>query len=250
MTQADKGSVRLRKARMVAALRAQGLSTTQVAAELRISRSYANTLISDPDGTKDKSRKQKYSGICDICGGPTSGANGRAQAPKRCKDCFPRTPKYWTAERIVAAIQEWAREHNGAPPAASEWLGQVEGSIGQYAKGPRSASGVHRRWPPVTTVQREFGSWANAIEAAGFPKPTVGRYTRSTTTRAKISAVQRKIDYDKLVELHHQGLTASEIAAAIGCSEGTVHGLRAKLGLKSTRRRGGLLNTLFEQLGQ
>jgi hypothetical protein len=56
---------------------------------------------------------------------------------------------YWTTERIIEAIQAWAREH-GKPPAAKDWL----------------ATGVGH--PSNATVRDRFGSWNAGLEAAGF----------------------------------------------------------------------------------
>lgn len=58
-------------------------------------------------------------------------------------------PKVWTREKIIAAIQAFAAEH-GRPPTSTE-----RPSMAQQSK-------------------REFGSWADAVEAAGFAKPTRG----------------------------------------------------------------------------
>lgn len=65
------------------------------------------------------------------------------------------TPSAWTAEQIVAVIRAHAAEH-GTPPTNNAWL---------------KATAEH---PSGSTVYRIFGSWASAIEAAGFPRPTRG----------------------------------------------------------------------------
>src|SRR4051794_21683112 len=67
------------------------------------------------------------------------------------------THRRWSAEAILAAIQHSAAEH-GRPPTSSEWL-------------VNRPPGV----PSVYVVQIRFGSWANAVEAAGFPRPHLGR---------------------------------------------------------------------------
>lgn len=66
---------------------------------------------------------------------------------KRRKDAG--VAKWWTRERVIAAIQEWAREH-GEPPRSLEW---------------RRATPA---FPHDATVKRLFGSWNAAIAAAGF----------------------------------------------------------------------------------
>jgi hypothetical protein len=61
----------------------------------------------------------------------------------------------WSKDTIIAAIQRWATEH-GAPPTANSWSKKQDGC------------------PACSTVLKHFGSWANAIEAAGFPRPVRG----------------------------------------------------------------------------
>jgi hypothetical protein len=55
----------------------------------------------------------------------------------------------WTADLILYSIDLWARRY-GRPPAANEW---------------DRAGADH---PSRQTVQRVFGTWNAAIEAAGF----------------------------------------------------------------------------------
>jgi len=61
----------------------------------------------------------------------------------------------WEKAEIIDAIQRWRREY-GEPPTSTEWARHIEG------------------YPTTSTVKARFGSWANAIEAAGFPRPTRG----------------------------------------------------------------------------
>jgi hypothetical protein len=133
-----------------------GLSVNRCARELGISVSYAYDCYNDPDGIIKKKLIEQYAGICEICGAKTSGSNGKKLAPKRCKKHHTGgPPKKWTNELIIEAIQEWHLEH-GDIPGANDW-----------AKTDRPD------WCPATnTVYRNFGSWNNAIVAAGFtPRP-------------------------------------------------------------------------------
>jgi hypothetical protein len=57
---------------------------------------------------------------------------------------------YWTTERIIEALQQWAHAHDGKPPAARDWV----------------TTGVNH--PTNKTVQERFGSWNAGLEAAGF----------------------------------------------------------------------------------
>lgn len=152
-------------------LKGQGMSGVAIATRLGISHSFVYALLNDPDGTRDRKRKLGYAGACIDCGSPTDGSNG-TNTPERCFECahdYQRVVlKYWTRERVVDAIQRWAREH-GTPPLADEWI----------------KSDPERGYPTRTSVYRgthrsssPFDSWADAIEAAGFPRPRVGDYER------------------------------------------------------------------------
>lgn len=69
---------------------------------------------------------------------------------------------YWTPDRVIAAIQLWAAEHDGQQPLAREWL----------LRQP------DRRFPSVWAVTQRFGTWNNAITSAGFEAKHGGRPPR------------------------------------------------------------------------
>ena len=65
----------------------------------------------------------------------------------------PRAGFRWTPETIVYAITLWHRKHS-RPPTVCEW---------------EQAGENH---PSTMTVRRVFGSWNDAIHAAGYtPRP-------------------------------------------------------------------------------
>lgn len=119
----------------------------------------------------DRCRKRQYAGECVDCGGVTN-ANGSAGiiAAPRCSPCSHRREheaRYWTPERIIAAIRAWKAEH-GQRPMSTDW---------QTTN--RDAS----RYPPANTVQRVFGTWSAAIMAAVGEHTSVGvRRPRTTLT--------------------------------------------------------------------
>lgn len=163
---------RLALARRVATMRAGGMFHRDVAETLGISRSYAAELASDPDGSRARARKDSYRGACIDCGRPTSGSNGTTGAPERCAACrkaYERSLKFWTRERVIDAIQRFAAEH-GRPPKATEW--NIAHSDDDY---PASSS----VYVTPTNPTSPFASWADAIEAAGFPRPAVGKHERT-----------------------------------------------------------------------
>lgn len=164
MTRAEKHAAIMR-------LRALGWSRADVAAELGMSVSGIDNLICDPDGSKQRTRRKRYQGVCETCGAATTGCNGRVNAPRFCANCAPDAYRMWTRDQIIAAIRRWASEH-GCPPVATDW---------------QSARPANAYWPYDSTVSTVFGCWANGIEAAGFARPLVGQYQK--TQRGKREAI-------------------------------------------------------------
>jgi hypothetical protein len=67
--------------------------------------------------------------------------------------------QYWTEERIIRAVQAWAKRHDGKPPKYNDWS---RAAI-------KTGGSMH---PSRVTVEERFGSWNAAIAAAGFvPNP-------------------------------------------------------------------------------
>lgn len=58
--------------------------------------------------------------------------------------------KYWTQERIMQAFRDWERLHGSPPKSSTLW------------KKSRSEEPMH---PTDRVVQREYGTWAAALEA-------------------------------------------------------------------------------------
>ncbi|HXK40223.1 MAG TPA: hypothetical protein VJ837_05310, partial [Candidatus Paceibacterota bacterium] len=168
----DTAKSRQEKSDRVTNLYVSGFTQQQVASMLGLSYSYVNSLINDPTGAEEDRRKRKHHGVCVDCGAHTFNGGAR-NVPKRCQPCAKKyeseTQTIWTREACIAGIQGWAALH-GEPPKATDWLKQVEGSPGQYIKGPRAEWVGKRRWPTVQAIQREFGSWSNGLEAAGFTR--------------------------------------------------------------------------------
>lgn len=161
------GMTRAEKHARVVALQRSGLTVREVALKLGMSDGGVATLINDPDGSKQRARRERYRGKCEDCGKPTDGSNGKDKAPRWCRACIGDHVRIWTREAVIDAIQLWASGHDGHPPTASQWMRASECG----------------RFPAATTVYRStvnksavFYYWADAIEAAGFPRPLVGIY--------------------------------------------------------------------------
>lgn len=139
------------------------LTHRQRAALLGMSYGAYWNLLNDPDGAKQKARREKYKGVCERCGAETR-SDGTSRPSRLCVVCA--TPeKFWTRERIIDAIQRFAAT-NGRPPTAAEWI-RADRENGYP---PRS---VVYRQPSCKTAP--FASWADAIKAAGFTRPRIGK---------------------------------------------------------------------------
>lgn len=159
-------------------MRSLGMTHKEIGEVLGVARSTIAAEL-DPDyRAKVRARRRRYGGVCVDCGRTTDGSAGRWKAPKRCRECreeYQRTVKKWTRPRIIAAIQVFYDLH-GRPPRATEFspaLARSHTTPERWEEILRlHASGD---WPQYTAVRREFGSWNNAIRAAGFKPSPPGR---------------------------------------------------------------------------
>jgi transcriptional regulator with XRE-family HTH domain len=200
---------RLALAVRVAELRANGLTYREVAVELGISRSYASGLAIDPDGSGDRERKDRYQGTCRECGAPTTGSDGRALAPTRCANCEARynhESRYWTRERIIDAIQQFAAVH-GRPPIADEWI-RPDHEHGYPARSTVYNSHNGRKDPP-------FEKWADAIEASGFPRPTTRRRTMTEQRKGYVVLQETEAGVWTEIGTYDQGAQILALNAAL-----------------------------------
>lgn len=150
------------------------LTRKEISARLGISLTYVSELLTDPDGEKAKARKERYRRPCPRCGTLMCGSDGLhgKSSPSLCHMCAREEAKkrrIWTREAIIEAIQEFAQEH-GRPPLAMEWSSSRDNRYPAY-------SSVYRHRGKKGMYQ-PFASWADAIEAAGFPRPRRGQKVR------------------------------------------------------------------------
>lgn len=160
----------------------------------------------------ERCRKRSYDLECVVCGGRVDGTTPSKMADATTPVCLACTGDYyatWTREAIVCAIQEWADEHGGIPPAASDWLrARARGTVGTCS---------------VDQVRRRFGTWNAAIIAAGFePHATgpVGGYKR-LTAQQRTAAIRR----------YAAGESSVSIAADLGCAPASVTKAARKAGV-------------------
>jgi hypothetical protein len=74
-------------------------------------------------------------------------------------------PSTWNAERIIAALRDWA-DLVGDPPRVLDWC-PVERSEQLYRA--QVWERHYPRWPEASTVVRTLGSWRQALITAGLP---------------------------------------------------------------------------------
>lgn len=152
-----------------ARLRAEGWLLREIAEQFGVATQTVDTWLQDPDGARIRARKDSYAKPCVDCGAMTSGSEGRREEP-RCHQCAAikhgAEAKIWTREAITLAIEEWAHLH-GEPPAVPDWNPTQARILNDEPRARRfeDADGI---WPHAQSVRRAFGSWAAAIEAAGF----------------------------------------------------------------------------------
>ena len=115
----DKASQRTREC--VELVEREGLGTREIAERLGVATSTVGAALGDPTGEADRSRKAKGIRPCADCGAPCN-TDGKVIEPNlRCKACAAKASRRWSQEKIIAAIREWAAEHDGKPPKAGHW---------------------------------------------------------------------------------------------------------------------------------
>lgn len=167
-------------------LRDLGLPVHAIARELGVSR-WSVLRALEPDRyhrqlARARALKEGYRGRCEECGASTSGCNGPGKAPRLCSGCSHQkqhAERHWTAEVILDGIRRYASEH-GHPPVSTLSSGQSLEPRPDYL-------------PGLIPIFREFGSWANAIEAAGFTRPVVGHNLYGSKTKFDLESVCERI---------------------------------------------------------
>lgn len=152
---AETKPTRAERAVMAQALRSEGLKYREIAERMRLSISYVQSLVKDPEDIETRKRKASYVKPCPRCGNPaaSSGNDGKDTPPRLCEPCYlaeKHDTRFWTRERIIEWIRAYVAEHGSVPPA---------GVLVTTAVGMGTA-----------TVRREFPNegWRAAVRAAGF----------------------------------------------------------------------------------
>lgn len=159
------------KIREARRLKGSGLSSTGIGRTLGVS---ASTI-----------RNWCLGGECEDCGTPITYDTAKYAPVRRCVDCqlaWRHDQKVWTRDAVIDAIRRYAAAH-GRPPSAAAWL-HVDPANNYPNRGSVYQSSGNLGSP--------FPTWADAIEAAGFPRPRRGHYARTAATRRRASESQRR----------------------------------------------------------
>ncbi len=77
-------STREARYKVAVRLRRQGLTGRVIAERMGVSPSYVADILSDPDRSKTLARRERYRGVCEVCGNPTDPSGGYALQRTRC----------------------------------------------------------------------------------------------------------------------------------------------------------------------
>ena len=200
-------------------LRDEGLGYSLISRELDVPYStvkrWTDAEYAERQRAVSRAVKERYRGTCIDCGRPTNGSNGPNTASAYCLHCAPNAYyKVWTRERIIDAIRRYAYL-NGRPPRAHDW------KRADPINGFPCFSNVYKN---TGAPNAPFDNWADAIHAAGFPRPDVGRYGREGTAGLhdiSIAALRFVADNSPCAPSH--------LRAKIGGGRGRANGLLASL---------------------
>jgi hypothetical protein len=142
------------------------------------------------------------------CGVDRYTGDGLNTRIERCDDCARKRRRKIGMKYIVDSINEWA-DLFGVPPTAADWNLHMARNAGQEWKVARHES-TGRPWPDVSTVQKLYGSWNAAIEAAGWEPRPPGLYGRD----GELDEV-----CEEIAEQYRSGVSAYALARQYGLSE-------------------------------
>lgn len=213
-------------------LRSQGWVNQRIANALGLTYSGLRNIINDPDGSKQKARRERYRGTCAECGKHTDGSSG-FNAPNLCAHCNGLASRVWTRENIIEAIRSWAAEHGEPPRSRVEWLHACPDGTHP------TATSVYRGRDGKSNPGAPFATWNEAIEAAGFEPRQIGKYERTPEQLELLRTMNlgrpgkkgpnpklRRFDYDEARRLHDAGVSITDLAARFGV---TYSGMRSAL---------------------
>jgi hypothetical protein len=161
---------------------------------------------------------------CEDCGVEIRDRN--KDMTSRCRECHEAKTFEDGCERVISKIHEWIALY-GKPPSAVDWNPNQAIGIGRPDKAKRYREGD---WPSATTAQYLFGSWSNALEAAGLSRslPTYG-YGRYPGDDPKMRS--------EAVRLYAADLSAQKVADRLGISAESVRRWTREAGVTALAAR-------------
>jgi DNA-binding CsgD family transcriptional regulator len=108
---------RKQQAERIEALAERGLGSEEIADRLGLARSTVNKYRRDPDGERERARRERYRGRCRGCGRRTRGSDGPDRAREWCRECAPLRRRRWSDAQMLEAIRDWTRLNRRAADA-------------------------------------------------------------------------------------------------------------------------------------
>jgi hypothetical protein len=129
----------------------------------------------------DRCRKLQNARQCLDCGKTINLDGARTNPSILCVTCRGRYQREQSRAWILRSISEWVDLY-GTPPSATDWNPPLARKSGMAWKADRYEQAGHR-WPSTTLCRNIFGSWNNALQAAGYPPVQPGEYRDGRSVR-------------------------------------------------------------------
>ncbi len=144
------------------------LALAEIAVRLGRSRATIREYLYDPDGSKARLLKERYSGECSRCGARTSGS-GPGDPKTVCGRCNGAASAKWDRPRIEQALRAWYRRHG--KPATSTDLSLSYARARAPHDGGKRLRRLHEDWeggpwPAASVVQYHYGTVRRANDIA------------------------------------------------------------------------------------
>jgi hypothetical protein len=193
---ANKNGIRMPRAeryQMIVRLREQGKTFEEIVAITGMAKSSITSVYYDPSGDKTRARKAKYGGSCVDCGARTAYITGGGTA-KRCASCAAKEQGTIEYRRGIAKIQRKAqRGWLDADVFAAIRSVAVDGRVSKDAYDRARDERGRATMPSVAGLVYRYGSWRNAVEAAGLQVVSDGQprqYKTRYTNEALLDAIE------------------------------------------------------------
>jgi DNA-directed RNA polymerase subunit RPC12/RpoP len=185
---------RLERHEQIKALKAEGLTFKEIAARLGLAYGTVWAVDKDPSGDKDRIRKAKRSRPCLDCGRRVT--NSGSEPPMRCKKCERKRLGTMESRRAQAArfTGRYTRWTDGQLLEALRSVA-VDGGVSVNAYRAAYAQAPSGSLPSSPLFSMRFGTWNDAVEAAGLtPGEALRSYERVTAAGCVMALEDCMID--------------------------------------------------------